>query len=85
MVFFVPAGLGVQDLGYVAFLHASGVPEAAALGAAFVVLKRAKELAWVAAGWTILLAAGGRSSVAPPGGDLTGSLHARRTVVTARS
>jgi uncharacterized membrane protein YbhN (UPF0104 family) len=62
-VFFVPAGLGVQDLGYVAFLHACGVPEAATLGAAFVVLKRLKELVWVATGWTILLAAGGRDAV----------------------
>ncbi|AUX23400.1 hypothetical protein SOCEGT47_039250 [Sorangium cellulosum] len=48
--FMVPAGLGVQDAGYVAFLHALGVPGAATAGAAFVLLKRAKEIVWIALG-----------------------------------
>jgi uncharacterized membrane protein YbhN (UPF0104 family) len=55
MAFAVPAGLGVQDLGYVAMLGAFGVPEAATVGAAFVVLKRTKELFWIGAGYLVLL------------------------------
>jgi glycosyltransferase 2 family protein len=61
LAFFVPAGLGVQDLGYVALLRVVGAPEAAAAGAAFVLLKRLKELVWVGAGWSLLLAADGRA------------------------
>jgi uncharacterized membrane protein YbhN (UPF0104 family) len=49
--FFAPAGLGAQDLGYLAALHAFGVPDASAVGAAFLVLKRGRELLWVALGY----------------------------------
>jgi glycosyltransferase 2 family protein len=52
-VFFVPAGLGFQDLGYVTFFVAVGIPDAAALGAAFVALKRAKEIVWIIVGVAI--------------------------------
>jgi hypothetical protein len=60
----------VQDLGYMAFLSALGsqsgaLGDAAALGAAFVILKRAKELFWVAVGYGVLLLAGGRSRPSP--------------------
>ena len=54
MAFFVPAGLGIQDLGYVAFLKALGVEDAVSLGAAFVLLKRAKEASWIALGYLLL-------------------------------
>jgi uncharacterized membrane protein YbhN (UPF0104 family) len=54
-----PSGLGVVDFGYAAVLPLLGAdPESAA---AFVLLKRAKELAWVVAGYGILGAMGGRS------------------------
>ena len=52
---FAPGGLGVQDLGYVAALGALGVPDALTAGAAFVVMKRAKELFWAAVGYASLL------------------------------
>jgi uncharacterized membrane protein YbhN (UPF0104 family) len=55
VAFFSPAGLGVQDLGYMAFLSALGIPDAAAVGAAFVLLKRAKEILWIAVGYALLL------------------------------
>jgi hypothetical protein len=55
VVFVLPAGLGVQDLGYVACFAACGVPHAASVGAAFVLLKRAKELFWIALGYGFLL------------------------------
>jgi len=72
VAFVVPAGLGVQDLGYVALLAALGVPDAASLGAAFVLMKRGKELFWIAAGYLLLLAdaaasAGGLGSLRASG------------------
>jgi uncharacterized membrane protein YbhN (UPF0104 family) len=50
--FLAPAGLGVQDLGYVALLPA--VPHPVVL--AFVASKRGKELLWAAVGYLALLA-----------------------------
>ncbi len=49
--FFAPAGLGAQDLGYLAALHAFGIPDASAVCAAFLVLKRGRELLWVGLGY----------------------------------
>jgi uncharacterized protein (TIRG00374 family) len=54
LVFFLPAGLGVQDLGYVAAFGVLGVPDAAATGAAFALLKRCRELVWIVAGYSLL-------------------------------
>jgi hypothetical protein len=47
-----PAGLGVQDAGYAVLLEAMGLPSHTT--AAFVLLKRAKELAWIAVGYGLL-------------------------------
>jgi len=63
---FAPAGLGVQDLGYLTFLSALGVPDAGAVGAAFVLLKRGKELAWVTAGYATMALLRGRSALSAP-------------------
>lgn len=52
--FFVPAGLGVQDAGYLLFLKTLGVHDPIALGSAFVVLKRSKELIWSVFGFLLL-------------------------------
>ncbi len=57
MAVFAPAGLGIQDLGYVSLLYLLGVPNAGAAAAAFVLLKRLKELVWTSAGWSLLVAA----------------------------
>jgi uncharacterized membrane protein YbhN (UPF0104 family) len=54
LVFFVPAGLGFQDFGFVAFLRGLGVANAVTLGAAFVLIKRCKELFWILAGYLLL-------------------------------
>ncbi len=54
VVFVVPAGLGVQDLGYVSCFAAFGLPNAASVGAAFVLLKRGKELFFIAVGYGLL-------------------------------
>lgn len=50
----VPAGLGVQDLGYVLSLRAIGIPDATTVSAAFVLLKRGKDLFWVVVGFLLL-------------------------------
>ena len=49
----VPAGLGVQDFGYIASLKALGVQDAVTVGAAFVLLKRGRELLSVLVGFTV--------------------------------
>ncbi len=54
---FAPAGLGVQDLGYLAFFAALGIPEAAIVGPAFLVAKRSKELFYVTTGMLLLVLA----------------------------
>jgi uncharacterized membrane protein YbhN (UPF0104 family) len=56
LAIFTPSGLGVQDLGYLAFFAALGVPNAAAVGPAFVVLKRGRELFWFLVGFVFLFA-----------------------------
>jgi uncharacterized protein (TIRG00374 family) len=61
---FLPAGLGVQDAGYAAFLAALGVPQPLATGAAFVLLKRAKEVLWASVGYAFLLSDRKRVQVA---------------------
>ena len=58
--FFIPAGLGVQDAGYMAFLRQAGTPDAVNRAAAFVLLKRFKEVVWIAIGWILLLTARAR-------------------------
>jgi uncharacterized membrane protein YbhN (UPF0104 family) len=65
IAFMIPAGLGVQDAGYVAFLGAFGVPDAATLGVAFVMIKRAKELFWIALGFALFLVLGDGPPPAP--------------------
>ncbi len=55
----VPAGLGVQDAGYVLCLRALALPDATTVGAAFVLLKRGKDLFWILLGF-LLLGAGRR-------------------------
>jgi uncharacterized membrane protein YbhN (UPF0104 family) len=62
----VPAGLGVQDVGYVLSLRALGVADATTVGAAFVVMKRGKDLFWILVGFATL-AIGGRRR--PSAGD----------------
>jgi len=54
VAFIVPAGLGVQDLSYLAFLRALNVADALNVAAAFLLLKRSKECFWALAGYAIL-------------------------------
>lgn len=54
--FFIPSGLGVQELGYLAFFGALGV--SAADLAAFLLLRRAKEIIWYAVGYIVMFLEG---------------------------
>jgi uncharacterized membrane protein YbhN (UPF0104 family) len=54
VLFVLPAGIGVQDVGYVSCLAVLGVPDALNVGAAFSVLRRGKELFWAILGYTLL-------------------------------
>jgi uncharacterized membrane protein YbhN (UPF0104 family) len=65
--FAVPSGLGVTDASYVMLLGAYGVPDALALGPAFVVLKRAKELCWLAGGTAVFVWMTDRRRLSPSG------------------
>jgi uncharacterized protein (TIRG00374 family) len=62
----VPGGLGVQDAGYVLCLKALGVPDATTVGAAFVMLKRGKDLFWILLGFLLLAVARRRGEGARP-------------------
>lgn len=70
--FFIPAGLGVQDAGYMTLLRAANIPDATNRAAAFVLLKRFKELFWIAVGWALLLATRRDRQGAGSGGGATG-------------
>jgi uncharacterized membrane protein YbhN (UPF0104 family) len=50
----VPAGLGVQELGYSVYLRAAAAPDPAALVAALALLRRVREMAWATAGYVLL-------------------------------
>jgi uncharacterized membrane protein YbhN (UPF0104 family) len=54
VAFFLPAGLGVQELGQLLFVNALGVPEAGAVAAALMLCKRGKDLAWIVTGYGLL-------------------------------
>ncbi|WP_045118386.1 lysylphosphatidylglycerol synthase domain-containing protein [Haliangium ochraceum] len=55
IAFFVPAGLGVQDLGYATLFAVAGVPAPVEFSLAFTLVKRSKELVWVVIGYLVLL------------------------------
>lgn len=68
VVFVVPAGLGVQEAGYAAFLLALGVPHGLSVGAAMALLKRSKDLFWISSGWLLLAwELNGRKKALSPG------------------
>jgi glycosyltransferase 2 family protein len=54
VAFVVPAGLGIQDLSYLAFLRALHVADVLNVAAAFLLLKRSKECFWAVCGYAIL-------------------------------
>ncbi len=65
LLFVVPAGIGVQDAGYVGFLAALRVPGALEIGAAFALVKRGRELVFTTIGLGLLVAPPLRFRAAP--------------------
>jgi len=63
VVVLAPSGLGVVDLGYATVLHALGVDAGSA--AAFVLMRRAKEAVWIAAGYATLAVLRGLRAARP--------------------
>jgi hypothetical protein len=66
--FFLPAGVGVQDLGHLLLARAVGADDAATAGAAMIFTKRSKEIFWIVAGALLLSAtkkADGRDDAHP--------------------
>jgi uncharacterized membrane protein YbhN (UPF0104 family) len=57
LFFFIPSGLGVQELGYRVFFQALGMHNFQDYGA-FVLLRRFKELLWYAVGYAIMFFSG---------------------------
>jgi uncharacterized protein (TIRG00374 family) len=60
--FFVPAGLGVQDVSQLLLLRALGVPDASAAAAALIFIKRTKEVFWVFTGSLFFAGSSSRES-----------------------
>lgn len=54
LAFFTPSGLGIQDLGYLYILKGLRVHQAVNVAAAFLVVKRAKEIFWIIIGYLLL-------------------------------
>ena len=50
LAFFIPGGLGVMDSGYVSAFGSAGIANVATAGAAFILIKRSKELFWIVIG-----------------------------------
>ena len=55
IAFLSPAGLGAQDIGYAGLLQIFAVPNAIGVAAAFLLLKRGKELLWSLVGYSLLM------------------------------
>jgi uncharacterized membrane protein YbhN (UPF0104 family) len=54
LFFFLPAGIGASEVGFITLLVAFGFPDAMTLGAAYIAVKRLKEAGWVALGYFVL-------------------------------
>jgi uncharacterized protein (TIRG00374 family) len=85
VAFMLPAGLGLQDLGYVALLAALGVPDAASVGAAFVLVKRSKELFWILLGYWLLVVDWGAEKRANWAVTLLGLRNGQNSALAAKS
>lgn len=56
LAFIVPSGLGVQDAGYFIMLDGAGVSQP--LSAAYIIIKRLREVLWISLGYGILFVSG---------------------------
>jgi hypothetical protein len=56
--FFMPSGIGVQDIGYASMLASLGCVPSALDASGFVLLKRGKDVFWIVVGYAILVSKG---------------------------
>lgn len=56
--FFLPSGIGVQEIGYAVLMASAGCVPAPGDASGFVILKRTKDIFWTTLGYTFLLAKG---------------------------
>jgi hypothetical protein len=56
--FFLPSGIGIQDIGYAAMMASVGCVSAPGDASGFVLLKRVKDIFWASLGYMFLVAKG---------------------------
>jgi uncharacterized membrane protein YbhN (UPF0104 family) len=73
VAFVAPAGLGVTDATTLEYFRALGLSDAAIVAAAFVLLRRARDLFWIVVGYVILARASTttRAVATPPSDQCT--------------
>jgi uncharacterized protein (TIRG00374 family) len=54
MFFFIPSSIGVQEVIYFTMFRGFGFPDGDAIAAAFIIIKRLKEICWIAMGYALL-------------------------------
>jgi len=54
MFFFIPSSIGVQEVIYFTMFRGFGFPDGDAIAAAFIIIKRLKEICWIAIGYVLL-------------------------------
>jgi uncharacterized protein (TIRG00374 family) len=65
LAFFLPAGVGVMDSGYASVFASLGIAHAVAVGAAFVLIKRGREIVWILVGLLLIWIQGGKKIEEP--------------------
>jgi uncharacterized membrane protein YbhN (UPF0104 family) len=54
MFFFIPSSIGIQEVVYFTMFRGFGFPDGDAIAAAFIIIKRLKEICWIATGYALL-------------------------------
>jgi hypothetical protein len=57
--FFLPSAVGAAEVGYATLIAGLGIQDPLTVAAAFIAVKRSRELLWIAGGFLVLLSAGG--------------------------
>ena len=52
--FFIPSSIGIQEVVYFTMFRGFGLPQGDAIAAAFIIIKRLKEICWIAIGYALL-------------------------------
>ena len=66
LAFFLPGGIGIMDSGYASVFSSIGIAHAVVAGAAFVLIKRGKEILWIIVGLLLLWFQSSRQKLSTP-------------------